>query len=243
MDTPFLSLIIPAYNEEQRLPASLERILSFLGDQSYTSEIIVVDNASTDRTGEIIHEYAGRYPRIKGQQEQQPGKGAAVKKGMLNSQGQFRFMCDADLSMPIEELNQFLPPQLQDFDLAIASREAPGAVRYHEPYHRHLGGRLINFWIRLLLLPGLHDTQCGFKCFRAPVAEDLFRHQTLHGWSFDIELLTIARMRDYTIQEIAIPWYFDSESKVNAFRDAWGILFDILTIRQNRQRGVYDRKN
>ncbi len=103
-------------------------------------------------------------------------------------------MCDADLSMPIEEIDQVPVVVIPlEFDIAIASREAPGAVRYDEPRYRHLGGRLINLIIRLLILPGLQDTQCGFKCFRAEVADDLFKRQTLMGWSFDIELLFIAR--------------------------------------------------
>lgn len=243
MDKPFLSLIIPAFNEEHRLPATIERVSSFLEEQSYTSEILVVDNASTDRTGEIIGDLARNHPTLQGLYEGEPGKGAAVRRGMLSGKGKYRFMCDADLSMPIEELNRFLPPHLKDFDLAIGSREAPGAVRYHEPYYRHLGGRLINVLIRLLVLPGMHDTQCGFKCFRGPVAEDLFRHLTLVGWSFDIEILTIARLRGYTIKEIPIPWYFDSESKVNAIRDAVRMLFDILAIKRNKRKGLYDQEN
>lgn len=243
MDTPFLSLIIPAYNEENRLPATLDQVLDFLDQQSYTSEILVIDNASTDRTGEIIAEYAQKKNSVLGLAESTPGKGAALRKGMLSAQGEYRFMCDADLSMPIHELNQFLPPQLEDFDLAIGSREAPGATRYHEPYYRHLGGRLINFFIRLLILPGMHDTQCGFKCFRAHIAEDLFQQITLHGWSFDIELLAVARLRGYVIKEVPISWYFDAESKVHVLRDAFRMLLDIFHIRRNIRQGVYDPQN
>jgi dolichyl-phosphate beta-glucosyltransferase len=158
---------------------------------------------------------------------------------MLEARGAFRFMCDADLSMPVSEIDRFLPPQLVDYSVAIASREAPGAVRYNEPFYRHAGGRLVNTVIRTLALPELQDTQCGFKCFRAEIAEDLFRRQTLTGWSFDIEILYIARMRGYQIVEIPIPWFFDPDSKLNAAKDALQMGRDILQIRRNEKQGVY----
>jgi hypothetical protein len=149
-------------------------------------------------------------------------------------------MCDADLSMPIEQVNRFLPPALAAPDVVIGSREVPGARRYGEPMHRHLGGRFINLLIRLLILPGLQDTQCGFKCFRAAVAQDLFQHQTLPGWSFDIELLHIAHRRGYRVVEVPIDWYYRPESKVSALRDALRMISDIFRIRSNGRRGLYN---
>lgn len=243
MQRPFLSIIIPAYNEEFRLPDTLSQVGSFLEEQIYSSEVWIVDNNSTDRTAEIIQEYSSRNTIFQGLFEKEPGKGAAVRCGMLKAQGEFLFMCDADLSMPINELKKFLPPQLEGFDIAIASREAPGAVRYGEPQFRHLGGRLMNGLIQLFALPGINDTQCGFKCFSATTAKDLFQHQTLSGWSFDIELLYIARQRSFTIKEIPIPWIYHQESKVNPFRDALKILLDIKTIRRNAAQGLYDPEN
>jgi dolichyl-phosphate beta-glucosyltransferase len=240
---PFLSIIIPAYNEEFRLPDTLSQVESFLEEQIYSSEVWIVDNNSTDHTSKIIQEYSSRNTNFQGLFEKEPGKGAAVRCGMLKAQGDFLFMCDADLSMPIKELNNFLPPQLEGFDIAIASREAPGAVRYDEPQFRHLGGRLMNGLIQLFALPGINDTQCGFKCFSATTAKDLFQHQTLSGWSFDIELLYIARQRGFTIKEIPIPWIYHQESKVNPFRDALKILLDIKTIRRNSAQGLYDPEN
>jgi dolichyl-phosphate beta-glucosyltransferase len=159
---------------------------------------------------------------------------------MLAAKGAYRFMCDADLSMPVEEIVKFIPPKLQDFDIAIASREAKGAVRYNEPSYRHLGGRGINFLIQTLILPGLNDTQCGFKCFRAEVAEDIFKRQTLEGWSFDIELLYIARRHGYRTVEIPIHWYHFSDSKVSALRDSVRMIQDIFRIRANARRGLYN---
>lgn len=152
-------------------------------------------------------------------------------------------MADADLSMPIGEIINFFPPRLDNFDLAIATREADGAVRYDEPPYRHWGGRLMNWMIQLLALPGIQDTQCGFKCFTEEAAEDLFHQQTLNGWSFDIELLYIARRRGYQIQEIPIPWYYRQESKVSALQDALKIISDMIRIRRNARQGVYDPEN
>jgi dolichyl-phosphate beta-glucosyltransferase len=236
----FLSLVIPAHNEERRLPATLEQVHAFLKSQPYLAEVLIVENGSVDRTYQIAQEFADKHSQFQVLRETASGKGLAVRLGMLEAKGAYRFMCDADLSMPVSEINRFLPPILTGFDIAIASREAPGAVRYNEPPYRHLGGRLINTMIRLLALPGLNDTQCGFKCFRAEVAEDLFHHQTLSGWSFDIELLFVARQRAYKVIEIPIPWYFNPDSKLNAVQDALKMGMDIFSIRKNAARGVYD---
>jgi glycosyltransferase involved in cell wall biosynthesis len=239
---PFLSIIIPAYNEEHRLPNTLEQVVAFIEGQTYTSEVLVVENGSQDRTLDVAQAFALRHPMVNVLQEVQRGKGLAVRRGMLRAQGEYRFMCDADLSMPVDEINRFLPPALQGFDIVIGSREAPGAVRINEPQYRHWGGRAVNTMIRLLALPGLNDTQCGFKCFRAPVAEDLFRLQTLTGWAFDVELLYVARQRGYSIAELPIHWYFNPESKLNVVKDAFRMGMDILTIRLNNIKGVYDAK-
>lgn len=238
---PFLSIIIPAHNEQNRLPGTLEQILRFLEQQSFPSEVIVVENESVDQTYEIAQQFARQHANLQVLQSKK-GKGAAVQHGMLNAKGEYRFMCDADLSMPVEEILKFIPPQLQNFDIAIASREARGAVRYNEPAYRHWGGRGINLIIQTLILPGLNDTQCGFKCFRAAVAEDIFRRQTLPGWSFDIELLYIARRRRYRIIEVPIHWYHFTDSKVSALRDAVRMIQDIFRIHANARQGLYDTR-
>lgn len=240
MKTPFLSIVIPAHNEEDRLPNTLEKIYKFLETQDFLYEVIIVENGSSDHTLELAQEFAQSRPTLRVLQEQKRGKGNAVKRGMLEAHGDYRFICDADLSMPIEELLKFIPPALQQFDIAIASREAPGAVRYNEPPYRHIGGRAVNFIIQLLILPGLNDTQCGFKCFRAEIAEAIFRQQTLAGWSFDIEILYLARRKKFIINEIPIHWYFDADSKVSAVRDAVRMISDIFRIHLNAIRGRYD---
>ena len=168
---PFLSIIVPAYNEEKRLPDSLSAITGFATSKPYRTEVVVVDNNSQDRTGTIVEEYAREYPCVRGIFEGTQGKGAAVRAGMLTAKGLYRFICDADLSMPIDEVDKFLPPQLESIDIAIASREVAGAVRYNEPWYRHLMGRVFNTIVRLFAVPGLQDTQCGFKMFRAEVAD------------------------------------------------------------------------
>jgi len=238
---PFLSIIIPAHNEENRLPITLERIFSFLGEQSYESEVIVVENGSEDRTAKVASTFQVLHPNLFLIQESERGKGLAVKRGMLTASGKYRFMCDADLSMPIKEVNRFLPPQLENIDVAIGSREAEGAIRYNEPEYRHLGGRVVNFMIRSMAIPGIQDTQCGFKMFRDDIAEDLFEKQTLKNWSFDIEVLFIAQMRGYKITEVPIPWYFKAETKLSPIKDAVQMAIDMVNIRRNALLGVYDR--
>jgi len=234
----FLSIIIPAHNEENRLPGTLEQVFHFLEKQSFTSEVIIVENGSSDRTLNVAQEFSATHKNFWVMQSER-GKGAAVRRGMLEAKGEYCFMCDADLSMPVDEISKFIPPALEGYDIAIASREAKGAVRYNEPPYRHFGGRGINFIIQLFILPGLNDTQCGFKCFRAEVAKDIFKYQTLHGWSFDIELLYIARRRGYRVKEVPIHWYHFADSKVSALRDAVRMIQDIFRIHANAWRGKY----
>jgi dolichyl-phosphate beta-glucosyltransferase len=236
---PFLSIVIPAYNEEKRLPKTLEQVLSFINSQNYPSEVLVVENGSADNTLAIAQSFAERYPQFRVVHNPERGKGLAVRRGMLEAKGDYRFMCDADLSMPIQEVSRFLPPMLNDYDIAIASREAPGAVRYNEPYYRHFVGRGYNLLIRWLALPSLQDTQCGFKCFRSEVAEELFRRQTFTGWSFDVEVLFIGRVRGYRIVELPIPWYYNAESKIRVFSDSFSMGRDLIKMRLNALRGVY----
>jgi dolichyl-phosphate beta-glucosyltransferase len=235
----YLSIILPVYNEERRLIQALEGLFSFLEKQAYTYEVLLVENGSDDHTYTEACAFAGRYPQLRVMQEQVRGKGLAVRRGMLEAKGEYRFMCDIDFSMPVEQNNRFLPPALVDYDIAMASREAPGAVRYGEPAYRHLVGRVFNLLIRLLALPEYHDTQCGFKCFRGAVADELFACQTIQGWSFDVEVLYIARMRGYTIVEMPIPWFFNPESKVRVFNDSLHMAIDWMHIRDNARKGLY----
>jgi glycosyltransferase involved in cell wall biosynthesis len=235
---PLLSIILPAHNEQERLPDSLTRILAFLASESPQAEVLVVENGSTDRTAEVAGAFARSHANVRVLREARRGKGLAVRRGMLDAAGDYRFICDVDLSMPIEQVPCFLPPAV-DSPIAIASREAPGAVRYGEPPHRHWIGRGFNLLVRLLAVPGLQDTQCGFKCFRADAADELFRLQVLDGWTFDVEVLFLARRRGYRVVEVPIPWYYAPGSRVRLARDSFAMLADLLRIRWYAARGRY----
>ncbi|GAP12360.1 glycosyltransferase [Longilinea arvoryzae] len=239
-DSPYLSIIIPAHNEEQRLPKTLEQVADFINQQTYPGEIVVVENGSSDRTLATAQEYARRIPYLRVLSVEQRGKGLAVKTGMLAARGTYRFFADADLSMPISEVNRFIPPALPGSEVAIGSREAPGAVRYGEPQYRHLTGRVFNAIVRLLALPGLGDSQCGFKCFRGDIADEIFPLQTMTGWSFDVEVLFIARRRGYQIVEVGIPWYFNPGSKIRVMHDSLRMFLDLWNIRSNARAGRYN---
>ena len=179
-------------------------------------------------------------PSLRVIQDSGRGKGLAVRRGMLEAAGEFRIFCDVDFSMPVEEIVHFIPPALPDMDVAIASRELKGAVRYNEPALRHFIGRGFNALVRWMALPGLQDTQCGFKCFRAEVAEKVFPLQTIDGWTFDVEVLYIARRMGYKIVEVPIPWYYVAESKVRVLSNSIRMFTDLVTIRRNARRGMYE---
>jgi dolichyl-phosphate beta-glucosyltransferase len=236
---PFLSIIIPAYNEEERLPHTFHEILSFIEHQDFTTEVLIVNNASTDRSEEIITDFLRNHSFFQHIYEPRRGKGAAVRTGVLSAQGEYILICDADMATPIEEASKFLPPQLDHFDVAIGSREAPGAHRYGEPFYRHLMGRIFNIIVQWLVLPGIRDSQCGFKCFRRTIANDLFSASTLDGWAFDVEILYIAFLRGYKIIEVPVNWSYGEKSKVNPFIDSFRMLRDVVKVRQNGREGKY----
>jgi dolichyl-phosphate beta-glucosyltransferase len=170
------------------------------------------------------------------------GKGAAVKHGMLHAQGDYCFICDADLAMPIAEIAKFLPPAAKpgSFDVAIASREAPGAVRYDEPAYRHTMGRVFNWLVRVMAVPGIQDTQCGFKMFTREAARLVFPLQRLDGYSFDVEVLYIARLYNLRLIEVPIDWYHQTDSRVRPVQDTISMVRELLKIRRNGRNGLYD---
>jgi len=241
-ETPLLSIIIPAYNEEHRLPTTLPQVVAFAEAQDYPVEVLVVDNASTDHTAGVVREIAAKHPSISLLHQPIRGKGAAVRKGMMEGRGEYLLIYDADRAVPVEEITKFLPPALSDHDVAIASREAPGAIRYNEPRYRHLMGRVFNFIVRLLAVPGIQDTQCGFKCFRREVAHDIFTTQKIDGWAFDVEILYIALQRGYRVVEVPIHWYYGEGSRVGPL-DPPRMVLEVLRIRRNGRAGLYDRPN
>lgn len=223
------------------MPASLERVVAFVESQSDPIEVVVVDDGSEDRTAAIVEEFAQQHDFIRLIRNPHGGKGAAIKTGVSQGRGQYLVLSDTDLSVPIEEIVKFLPPALNGYDVAIASREAPGAERINEPYYRHLMGRVYNLLVRLAAVPGIQDTQCGFKAFRREVARQVFPMQTIEGWGFDVEVLFIARRLGYQIVEIPVRWYYGRESKVKPVRDTLAMVRDLLQVRRNARRGLYDR--
>lgn len=235
-----MSIIIPAYNEAENIVSSLEKLVSHLSDQPYMAEILVVDDGSQDLTGEVVKEYSAHHPLVSLIKNPHYGKGYAVKVGMLAARGEYRFQCDADLSMPVQELSRFLPPVSNHFDLAIGSREAAGAKRYNEPFYRHFMGRVFNLVVHLVGLRGFKDTQCGFKCFRGDVARTLFSLQTLHGFAFDVEILYLARKKGLTVVEVPISWHHRPESKVRPIRDTLEMLGEAISVRWRELQGMYE---
>ncbi|HLH25369.1 MAG TPA: dolichyl-phosphate beta-glucosyltransferase [Chloroflexota bacterium] len=239
MPAPFVSIVIPAYNEAERLPATLAQLGQFLRGEAYSAEIVVVDDGSRDATAAVTERAAVADPLVRLVRAPHRGKGAAVRRGMLEARGALRVMCDADLSMPAHELPKLLAPFAAGADVALATREGAGARRIGEPYRRHLMGRVFNLLVRLLAVPGLHDTQCGFKAFTAASAASLFAASTVDGFGFDVEVLYLARKRRLRLVEVPIAWYYQASSRVSPLRDTIRMIRDVLRVRWNDWRGRY----
>lgn len=243
MESPYLSIVVPAFNEESRIGGSIERLREFLEAFDRSWEILVVDDGSSDRTAEIVEEHAESDSRIRLLRAPHGGKGAAVKRGMMEAKGDWRFLSDADLSMPPENLERFFSGEdgEPEFDISIGSREAIGARRIDEPWVRHFLGRIYNWTVKVVALRGIEDTQCGFKLFSAEAAEAVFPVQRLNGWSFDVENLFIARKAGFTIGEVPIDWQYYEGSKVTCAGSAAAYL-EIYRVRLNHLLGRYRAK-
>ncbi len=248
---PFLSVVIPAYNEERRLPQTLERVEAFLAGQSYTNEVIIVDDGSCDRTAEVVEGFQAAHPRVQLIRNDHRGKGYAVRTGMLRARGRIVLFSDADLSTPIEEIAALVPWFDRGYDIVIGSREGAGARRIREPFYRHFMGRIFNFVVRLFTVQGIQDTQCGFKAFRDDVARDVFSRMRLYGENarrvtdsmvtgFDVEVLFLGQKSGYRIKEVPVEWLYSSDTKVNPLRDSWRNFRDVVLVRWNDLRGRYE---
>ena len=237
-----LSIVVPAFNEEARLGATLIDLQAFLRLQPWDWEVRVVDDGSADGTCAVAERAAAEEPRIVLQREPHRGKGGAVKAGLLAARAEYRFICDADLSMPVRELPRFMPPVRTDFDIAIGSREGHEARRIGEPVIRHLAGRVFNLSVQRLMVPGINDTQCGFKMFTAQAVEAIFPFVRVDGWAFDIEVLYLARVKGLRVVEVPIEWHYRRESRLSLLRDGAGMLRELLAIRARAGRGAYDTR-
>ena len=238
MPAPFLSVVVPAFNEEGRIARTIAEIVAELERLSLDAELIVVDDGSTDRTAAVADAAARGDTRVRLIRAEHAGKGATVRRGMLTARGAWRFLADADLSMPISELARFLEASHNGGEVFVGSREANGARRVGEPWVRHAIGRVFNWMVKLMVLRGIDDTQCGFKLFSARAAETLFPLQQLDGFGFDVEILFLARRAGLTIREIPVTWVWGRGSKVSLASGARGFL-DVVAVRWNQVRGVY----
>jgi dolichyl-phosphate beta-glucosyltransferase len=225
-----LSIVVPAYNEEHRVVPTLERLHGFLSAQPLRYEIIVVDDGSKDATCEVVERAIQTIPNL-----------SLVRQSP--NRGKVRVMCDADCSMPPEQLPRLIAPIIAcKAEISIGSRYAEGAkTDVKQPFYRVLWSRLANKVIQRSLVPGVRDTQCGFKAFTAEAARDLFRIAKIDGWAFDLEILALARRRGFAIEEVGVEWKDDNRSRVNPLKDLWKVIREAVTIRRNLKNGVYNK--
>lgn len=234
-ETPRLSVVIPAFNEEKRLGGTVARVLEYLAAQPYTWELLVVDDGSGDATGDVARAAAGGHPVRVLRNEPNRGKGYSIRRGMLEARGRYRLFSDADLSTPIEELDAFWPFFDQGFAVVIGSRAMEGSrLEVRQSSLREAMGRLYNACVRLLLVDGIRDTQCGFKMFTAEAADAVFPAQTMHGFSFDVEIIMLAQRAGFRVREQPVRWINAPGSKVSPWNGALAFL-DLLALKLRRR--------
>jgi dolichyl-phosphate beta-glucosyltransferase len=227
-----LSVVVPCYNEEGRLPESLARIRRFLEARGSTFEVILVDDGSSDRTAAVIRQAERDLPFVRAVLlSPNRGKGRAVAEGVRVSGGELVLLTDADLSAPIDELTKLEDAIAVGADVAFGSRAARGAREVDQPFHRRAMGKAFNRVVQVLILPGVWDTQCGFKLFRAAVARELFDGLQTDGFAFDVEVLHRARRTGYVIREVPVRWINSGASTVSPIGDSAEMLRDLLRIR------------
>ena len=234
-----ISIVIPAYDEQVRIGLTLVRTLDYLRVRHPRAEVIVVDDGSRDSTVQIVRGIAASDPRVRVlEQPRNLGKGAAVRRGVLDARGALILFMDADLATPIEELDTLQMWAAEGYDVVIGSRALPDSdIRAHQPAAREMMGRVFNVLVRTALLGGIKDTQCGFKLFRRAAGRELFSRQQLDGFAFDVEVLLLARDLGYRVREVPVVWYHAPNSKVSPISDAKKMLTDIVKLRLARLAG------
>jgi len=236
----YLSVIIPAYNEECRIGRTLTKLRSYLDNQNYTYEVVVSDDGSSDTTREIVNIIAEGWPQLRLLiAPQNQGKGAVVKQGVLSAHGRYVLFTDADNATPIEEIEKFWP-YVKSYPIVFGSRYCHGAhVHIAQARHRIILSRLSNLLIRMMAVPGILDTQCGFKLFEQNVGKNIFANVRLTRFGFDIEVFVIARQLGYQFKEVGINWYNDADTRVRTGREAIRTLKDLFKITWNKLHGQY----
>jgi glycosyltransferase involved in cell wall biosynthesis len=248
--SPFLSVVIPSYNEMQNLKRGvLDDVLSYLKKQDYSWEVILSDDGSNDGTTEILAEFANSHKNVQVLKNIHAGKGPTVQSGMLHATGEWRLFTDFDQSTPLSEIEKLFPFTKQGYDVVIGSREIAGATRDKEPIHRHIMGRGFNFLVQSLAIPGILDTQCGFKLFSAKATDDIFSKLYVYGrqierkdaftGAFDVEALFLANKMSYKVKEHPIFWQHNESDRVNPIKDSVRMLLDIIKVRIADFQGAY----
>lgn len=247
---PFLSVVIPAYNEAHRLPRTLPQVIEYLSVQGYSYEVLIVDDGSSDGTSGIVRQMMARHLCLRLLSCEHRGKAYAVRKGVLAAAGERVLFTDADLSAPIHQ-TQLLMSCLDDgYDIAIGSREAPGARRLDEPTYRHIMGRVFNLFMRAIMGNGIQDTQCGFKLFTRAAAQSVFCRLLLYPedspritgpmvTGMDVEVLQVAHRQGYRTKEVGVEWHYSAGSKVRPTLDSYRMFKDIVRVRYHDIMGRY----
>ena len=239
MSKPYLSIVIPAYNEANRLPETLKKVRVFLENQTYTSEVYVVNDGSSDETAAVVSELIKDWPTAKLiSYDQNRGKGYAVKTGMLAAQGQWRLLMDADGSTDVSEVDKLLK-YIQNYEVIIGSRYLnKNSIKIKQPLIRRIVSRLGYIVVRVVLGIKIVDTQCGFKLFSDEATKKIFSLQTIERWSFDVEILAIALKLGYQIKEVPVDW-FDAEGSLVKKTAIFKTLKEIWQIKRNMIKGRY----
>jgi dolichyl-phosphate beta-glucosyltransferase len=243
LERPFISIVIPAYNESARIGKALGEVVRVVRERTWQAEVLVVNDGSTDSTASLVQDFARLHPEVRLlNNPKNRGKGFSVRHGVLNAVGEIVMFTDADLSAPMEEAERLFDALHQGADIAIGSRWLQRERQTHQqPLYRQFFGRCFNAITRLIMGLPFADTQCGFKAFRRPVAQTIFQLQRIERWGFDPELLFIALKRGYKIQEVPVTWGHDERSRLSYLKDGIKMLEDIAYIRWEAFAGAYDR--
>jgi len=250
-DSIYLSVVIPAFNEEKNIVKSLSSIFAYLKDYAYNYEVLIVDDGSSDNTVKLVSDFCKEHKKFRIIKNLHKGKGPTVWTGVMEARGEFIYLADADLATPISEIKRLFVWLVDDaYDIAIASREGLGSSRINEPYYRHLMGRIFNLWVRIVAIRGIEDTQCGFKLFRKDAAKKIFGYLRIYGQdateikdayfgAFDVEVLYLAKKLGFKVKEVPVTWSYVKTQRLSPFRDSIKMAIDVLKVRVNDLKGVY----